>query len=44
MNPPPRSVEGNEGPPEYGPDGRITGKSYDRELLKLQEDLFDLQE
>jgi polyphosphate kinase 2 len=28
---------------EYGPDGRITGKSYDRELLRLQEDLVDLQ-
>jgi polyphosphate kinase 2 len=28
---------------EYRPDGRITGKSYDRELLRLQEDLVDLQ-
>jgi polyphosphate kinase 2 len=28
---------------EYGPDGRITGKSYNRELLRLQEDLVDLQ-
>ena len=29
--------------PEYGPDGRITGKSYNREFLSLQEDLVDLQ-
>ena len=28
---------------EYGSDGRITGKSYERELLRLQEDLVDLQ-
>ena len=32
-----------EGAPEYGPDGRITGKSYNREFLSLQEDLVDLQ-
>ena len=37
-------MEGGDRPPEYGPDGRITGKSYDRELLRLQEDLVDLQE
>ncbi len=36
--------EGSEARLEYGPDGRITGKSYDRELLRLQEDLVDLQE
>jgi polyphosphate kinase 2 len=36
--------EGSEGRLEYGPDGRITGKSYNRELLRLQEDLVDLQE
>lgn len=33
-----------EEPLEYRPDGRITGKSYDRELLRLQEDLVDLQQ
>ena len=44
MSPPGGSVEGGDRPPEYGPDGRITGKSYDRELLRLQEDLVDLQE
>ena len=32
-----------EKPLEYRPDGRITGKSYNRELLRLQEDLVDLQ-
>ena len=32
-----------EGAPEYGPDGRISGKFYNRELLRLQEDLVDLQ-
>jgi polyphosphate kinase 2 (PPK2 family) len=37
-------VEGGDGTIEYGPDGRITGESYDRELFKLQEDLVDLQE
>ncbi len=36
--------EGSEGRLEYGPDGRITGRSYNRELLRLQEDLVDLQE
>ena len=36
--------EGSEGRLEYGPDGRITGKSYNRELLRLQEELVDLQE
>lgn len=29
---------------EYRPDGRITGKHYNRELLRLQEELVDLQE
>jgi polyphosphate kinase 2 len=43
MNPPPGSGGGHEGPPEYGPDGRMTDKSYDRELFRLQEDLVDLQ-
>ncbi len=43
MSPPGGGGEGGEGPPEYGPDGRITGKSYNRELLRLQEDLVDLQ-
>ena len=33
----------SEGQLNYGPDGRITGKSYNRELLRLQEDLVDLQ-
>ncbi|MCH7890503.1 MAG: polyphosphate kinase 2 [Gemmatimonadetes bacterium] len=33
----------SEGRLDYGPDGRITGKSYNRELLRLQEDLVDLQ-
>ena len=28
---------------EYRPDGRITGKFYDQELLRLQEELVDLQ-
>jgi len=36
-------AEGSEGRLDYGPDGRITGKSYNRELLRLQEDLVDLQ-
>lgn len=44
MNPPGANAEGREGQPEYGQDGRITGKSYNRELLRLQEDLVDLQE
>lgn len=35
--------EESEGRLDYGPDGRITGKSYNRELLRLQEDLVDLQ-
>ena len=43
MSPPGGPAKGGEGPPEYGPDGRITGKSYNRELLRLQEDLVDLQ-
>ena len=43
MSPPGGRAEGGEGPPEYGPDGRITGKSYNRELFRLQEDLVDLQ-
>ncbi len=43
MSPPGGGAEGSERPPEYGPDGRITGKSYNRELLRLQEDLVDLQ-
>ena len=34
---------GSEGRLDYGPDGRITGKSYNRELRRLQEDLVDLQ-
>ena len=29
---------------EYRPDGRITGKYYNHELLRLQEELVDLQE
>ena len=44
MSPPGGSVKGDEGTAEYGSDGRMTGKSYDRELLRLQEDLVDLQE
>jgi len=36
-------AEGSEGRLDYGSDGRITGKSYGRELLRLQEDLVDLQ-
>ena len=44
MSPAVGSVEGGDGTIEYGPDARITGKSYDRELFKLQEDLVDLQE
>jgi len=32
------------GLPEYGADGRISRKFYEEELLKLQEDLVDLQE
>ena len=44
MSPAGGSVERGDGTIEYGPDGRITGKSYDRELFKLQEDLVDLQE
>ena len=43
MPPPPRSPEESEEPPEYRPDGRITRKSFNRELLRLQEDLVDLQ-
>ena len=43
MPPPPRGTEESEGPPEYRPDGRITRKFYNRELLRLQEDLVDLQ-
>ena len=43
MSPPGGGAEGGEGRSEYGPDGRITGKSYNRELLRLQEDLVDLQ-
>ena len=35
--------DGTEGALEYGSDGRITRKSYNRELLRLQEDLVDLQ-
>ena len=44
MHPPGGRAIGSGGPPEYGPDGRITGKFYDRELRGLQEDLVDLQE
>ena len=44
MHPPGESAKGSGGPPEYGPDRRITGKFYDRELRGLQEDLVDLQE
>jgi hypothetical protein len=44
MSPAGGSVEGRDGTIEYGPDGRITGKSYDQELFKLQEDMVDLQE
>ena len=43
MPPPPRGAEESEGPSEYRPDGRITRKFYNRELLRLQEDLVDLQ-
>ena len=43
MPPPPRGAEEREGPSEYRPDGRITRKFYNRELLRLQEDLVDLQ-
>ena len=43
MPPPPRGAEESEGPSEYHPDGRITRKFYNRELLRLQEDLVDLQ-
>ena len=43
MSPPGGRAKGGEGPPEYGPDGRITEKSYNRELFRLQEDLVDLQ-
>ena len=43
MSPPGGRAKGGEGPSEYGPDGRITRKSFNRELLRLQEDLVDLQ-
>ena len=36
-------AEGSESRLDYGPDGRITRKSFNRELLRLQEDLVDLQ-
>ena len=36
-------AEGSQGRVDYGSDGRITGESYRRELLRLQEDLVDLQ-
>ena len=36
-------AEGSESRVDYGPDGRITRKSFNRELLRLQEDLVDLQ-
>ena len=35
--------EGGESRLDYAPDGRITRKCFDRELLRLQEDLVDLQ-
>ena len=43
MSPAEGNTEVEEGRVEYRQDGRITGKSYDRELLRLQEDLVDLQ-
>lgn len=36
-------AEGLEGRLDYRSDGRITGRCYDRELLRLQESLVDLQ-
>ena len=36
-------AEGSESRLDYGADGRITRKSFNRELLRLQEDLVDLQ-
>ncbi len=32
-----------ESRPDYEADGRITRQSFNRELLRLQEDLVDLQ-
>ena len=43
MSPAGGGAQGGEGLVAYRKDGRITGKSYDRELLRLQEDLVDLQ-
>jgi len=36
-------AEGSESRLDYGQDGRITRRSFNRELLRLQEDLVDLQ-
>ncbi len=36
-------AEGSESRLDYGQDGRITRQSFNRELLRLQEDLVDLQ-